>query len=219
MVVHGLDLSEFGTQVRSAVDVVWRGTPAFANETSRPIAEDLGLVVPSPNEVEEAAGVVEAACREFLTLKLGETLELPVARAVFYMRGWARLHARCPEPRPVSVCFGRALLKITDRQRIRRFWVSTEGRDGCLVVFAGRGRNCPPCHASRRVRWKTIEAEANATYRGLLAYPVWYPDGSTAVVRVGRCACGEEFQTSVSGPGLRQTRCDDCRRRHRLAKR
>jgi len=131
------------------------------------------------------------------------------------MRGWARLQSHVPEPNPLSVCYGRSALRVTDRQRQKTFWSSIDGRDGCLVVFEGRGRNCPACHRSRRTRWKTIEAEANANYRGLLPYPVWYPDGSTGNVRVGRCACGTEFQTAMTGAGLRRTRCDDCRERHR----
>ena len=95
------------------------------------------------------------------------------------MRGWAQLDVRLPEPHQVSVCFGRTALRVTDRQRQKTYWASIDGRDVCLLVFEGRGRNCPACHRTRRTRWKTIEAEANANYRGLLPYPVWYPDGST----------------------------------------
>lgn len=219
IVQHGLDLSAFGTQVRNAVDVVWRGTPAFPNETTRPLAEDVGLRVPSTEEVEAASRVVEDSCRVFLGARIGETLELPVARSIYYMREWARLHVGFPDPSPACVCFGKPLREIVDRQRMTKFWASVEGRDGCLLVFAGRSRNwnCPACHASRRTRWTTFEAEANANRRGLLTYPVWYPDGSTGTVRVGVCGCGTEFQASVDGPGFRRTRCDECQRAHRVA--
>lgn len=152
----------------------------------------------------------------FLSAHVGEQLDLPDARSVYFMRSWARLDFHASDERPLSVCFGRTALKLTDHQTLRTFWSSVEGRDGCLVVFEGRGRNCPRCHRSRRTRWKTIEAEANANRRGLLTYPVWYPDGSTAIVRVGRCACGTEFQTEVASKDLNRTRCDECRARHRV---
>jgi hypothetical protein len=206
--------------VRTAVDVLWRGTPLFPKEPdSLKVAEDFGLEVPAPAEIERAAVVVERACRDFLQRHRGEHLTTGTARSVTHMRGWARLHVHLPEPQPVSVCFGRTALGVTDRQRHKIVWATVDGRDGCLLVFEGRGRNCPACHRSRRTRWKTIEAEANANYRGLLIYPVWYPDGSRGLVRVGRCACGAEFQTAVAGAGLRQTRCDKCRKQHRTRRR
>ncbi len=215
-ITHGLDLSSFPTQVRSAADVLWRATPLSARDSSQTVAECHRLEVPTAAETEAAANTVEAACRNLLDSRVGQTLELPLARTLHYMRGWVSLQVRVADPSPVAVCFGQAYIRVLDRERLRRDWANVEGRDGCLVVFRGHGDNCQRCSELRRTRRKTIEAEANANYRGFMLYPVWYEDGSTGTVRIGRCGCGAEFQTEPKGAGLRQTRCENCRKSHRI---
>ncbi len=212
---HGLDLSSFPTQVRGAADVLWRAA-LFTREPTRAEAESFGVKMPKAAETEAAAYAVEAACREMLESRIGQTLEFPLARALFYMRGWTRLQIRVVDRSPLTVCFGRAAIQVFDRERRREFWASVEGRDGCLVVVRGRGENCQRCAELRRSRWKTFEAEANANYRGLMLHTVYYEDGSTGIVRIGRCRCGADFQTEPNGAGLRQTRCEDCRKGHRI---
>ena len=93
------------------------------------------------------------------------------------------VHARlgaAPGPRtrahPVSVCFGRTALRVKDRPTAEN--VLGQHRRGAMDASScsrDAACNCPACHRARRTRWKTIEAEANANYRGLLPYPVWVP--------------------------------------------
>ena len=69
-----------------------------------------------------------------------------------------------------------------------------------------------PGKRGRSHRRRGVLAEWRQNTRGLLEHAVFFPDGTTGIVRAGPCSkCGTEFQAT----DLRRVRCDRCRARHR----
>ena len=210
----------FPTEVREAIEVVWRATlDAFDWHTAFDV---LGLPRPHAAETERAAKQVETACYLYLEARVGEHLDRDVASELVHAQAWA---SHFVPVRPLTVCYGMAQRRAEGLGRL-----FLDGRDGCGIVYRGgvRGRHlthdfkyrcapyCDRCWGTRTRRWERQEAEVRATYSGFHQYPFFrrgasgLPEPTGEKVRVGRCKCGAEVVTTK----LRQRRCDDCMRGH-----
>lgn len=214
--------SVFPTEVREAADVVRRGAlyDAFHQpQWSETLARVDRDTIPSADELEHAARTLERACYEYLRTREGERLDAPIRTEVYQGQAWSTPFVRVVRKPPLTVCYGRPAAQLRSPAGELQ-WVLLSGRDGCGVVYRGRvagrvGSAKPLCPDCQRVPWprrrERLEAVWRANDAGRLEYPVFYADGTTAVVRIGHCKCGSQFQTK----DVRQTRCDRCRSHHR----
>jgi len=221
--------SVFPTDVRTAFDVVrkavlvealhepqWERTLAGLDQSSRPSAEELV----------EAAEIVEAAAYTYLRPRFGERLERRVATELYHAQSWSTIFVHVVRKPKLTVCHGRELDRFRDENGAL-VWSHLRELEGCGVVYEGRVRGrveraeplCRDCSKKRTRRRGHRRAAFLAGRRGLLEHSLWAASDDplrpqfVGTVRIGRCSCGSEFRTT----DLRQTRCEECRRRHRVA--
>ena len=164
---------------------------------------------PASAEIGLAEETLEAYVHNYLIERLGENLERTIAVDLY--RALRAVGTFTLRPR-VSVCVGDLMRKVDVGDGRGPQWVVLDGKDGCGRVFRGRSASCRECQDAQTRRRESQLAEWRQNTRGLLEHAVFFPDGTTGIVRAGPCSkCGTEFQAT----DLRRVRCDRCRARHR----
>jgi hypothetical protein len=199
--------------VRNALDVCARARLLDGPNPFPSVFEELNdphvgpMKKPTTGETGPAEETLESFVHAFLLEHLDEHLDRRIAVDVY--RALSAVGTSTRRPR-LSVCVGDLMRKV-DVDGRGACWVALDGKDGCGLVFKGRSASCPDCQSRQSSREIRQAAEWRQNTRGILEHPVWYPDGTTGVVRIGRCKCGAEFQTT----NVRQTRCERCYAGHR----